>query len=151
MFRLALKGRYVSRPQVNQLEDRSCPSGFTVVATGLDNPRGFAFGPDGQLYVAQDGSPSNTLSTTNDPTVQQVPPPIGPYTDGLNSSIVRLDPGTGSVTPVVTGLPSSQTSDMSGDLVSGVADVAFFGGVMYGIEAGAGASHGISATTQPTN
>jgi hypothetical protein len=151
MTRLALLDRTRSRLWLDHLEGRDCPSGFTVIASGLDNPRGFAFGPDGQMYVAQGGPPSNTLSTTTDPTVQQVPPPIGPYAGGFNSSIVRVDRSTGSVSPVVTGLPSSQTSDPSGDLVSGVADLAFIGGVMYGIEAGAGASHGISATNQPAN
>jgi sugar lactone lactonase YvrE len=120
-----------------------------VIATGLDNPRGLTFGPDGQLYVALGGPPSNTLTTTNDPNIQQVPGPIGPYTGGFNSSIVRVDRGTGSVTPVVTKLPSSQTSDKSGDLVSGVADLAFLGGVLYGIEAGAGPSHGIGADPVP--
>jgi sugar lactone lactonase YvrE len=149
MTRLALLDRTRSRLWLDHLEARDCPSGFTVITTGLDNPRGMTFGPDGQMYVAQGGPPSNTLSTANDPTVQQVPPPIGPYTGGFNSSIVRVDRGTGSVAPVVTGLPSSQTSDKSGDLVSGVADVAFLGGVMYGIEAGAGPSHGIGADPVP--
>ena len=32
------------------------PSGLTVVAEGLDNPRGIGFGPDGALYVAESGS-----------------------------------------------------------------------------------------------
>jgi len=30
--------------------------GLTVVADGLDNPRGIGFGPDGALYVAESGS-----------------------------------------------------------------------------------------------
>lgn len=30
-------------------------SGFTVIASGLVNPRGLAFGPDGTLYVAEGG------------------------------------------------------------------------------------------------
>ena len=29
---------------------------LTVVADGLDNPRGIGFGPDGALYVAESGS-----------------------------------------------------------------------------------------------
>src|SRR6266849_701021 len=31
-------------------------SGFTVVASGLNGPRGLKFGPDGALYVAEAGS-----------------------------------------------------------------------------------------------
>jgi hypothetical protein len=134
------------RPVLEVLEDRLCPSDFSVVATGLDNPRGLAFGPDGQLYVAQGGPATNTLSTTGDPTVQQVPPPVGPYTGGYNSSIVRINPATGASTTVVSGLPSSQTSPAAGSLVSGVSAVAFLGNTLYGMEAGAGSSHGLAGT-----
>lgn len=31
------------------------PANVTVFATGLDNPRGLAFGRDGDLYVAEGG------------------------------------------------------------------------------------------------
>jgi hypothetical protein len=134
------------RPVLEVLEDRRCPSNFTVVATGLDNPRGLTFGPDGQLYVAQGGPATNTLTTTGDPTVQQVPPPVGPYTGGFNSSIVRINPATGATTTVVSGLPSSQTSPAAGSLVSGVSSVAFLGNTLYGMEAGAGSSHGLAGT-----
>jgi len=134
---------------LEQLEDRLCPSNFEVIASGLDSPRGLTFGPDGQLYVAQGGPAANTLLTTSDPTVQQVPGPIGPYTGGYNSSIVRIDPSTGATTTVVKGLPSSQTSPASGNLVSGVASVQFIGNTLYGIEAGAGSSHGLLRSDSP--
>ena len=35
---------------------------FTVVADGLQNPRGLAFGPGGRLYVAQAGTGGGTFS-----------------------------------------------------------------------------------------
>ena len=45
-------------------------------------------------------------------------------------------------TTVADALPSDQTADTSGNLVSGVADVKFVGDTLYAIEAGAGCSHG---------
>jgi hypothetical protein len=126
------------------LESRHCPSGFTVVATGFNNPRGITFGPDGLLYVAEGGTADNHLSTS-DP-ARQVPAPIGPYTGGFTSRISTVDVSTGARTTVVDRLPSSQTQPMPVPLVSGVADVEFLGDTLYGIEAGAGYSHGLAGT-----
>src|SRR6516225_4790282 len=114
----------------------------TVFATGLVNPRGLKFGPDGKLYVAEGGFP--------------VPPTIGapPGLGGLcsagadgpgeyfgsatGSRISRID-AHGHVETFVDGLPSSQAEG----LASGVADVAFIGNTLYAIFAGAGCSHGV--------
>ena len=112
-------------------------------ATGLNNPRGLAFGPDGDLYVAEGGI--GGPATTNVTQCQQVLLPIGPYSGGFTSSISKIDPA-GVRTTVAENLPSSQTSLMSGSLVSGVAAVAFIGDQLYGIEAGAGCSHGLYQT-----
>ena len=119
--------------------------GITVVATGLNNPRGLHFGPDGQLYVAEGGLGGTATNTVG--RCQQVPPPVGPYTSSGNSaSISRVDPRTGAVTRVATHLPSSQTSlAIRGD-VSGVADVAFVGNTLYAMISGAGCSHGLAGT-----
>ena len=113
----------------------------TVFASGLENPRGLTFGPDGGLYVAEGGA-GGTLSTVGqcDQALQ-----AGPYAGGFTSRLSRID-RHGRRTTVVEGLPSSTTSPNVGSLVSGVADVKFLDGRLYGIEAGAGCSHGLAGT-----
>ena len=110
----------------------------TVFATGLNNPRGLAFGPDGNLYVAEAGL-GGTNSTVGQCT--QVVPPVGPYTGGLTASISKISPA-GVRTTVIDNLPSAQTSPALGSDKEGVAAVAFIGNTLYALLVGGGCSHG---------
>jgi hypothetical protein len=117
----------------------------TVVASGLNNPRGLTFGPDGKLYVAEGGTGGATTTTAAQ--CAQVVPPVGPYSGGLTADVLRIDPSNGTKTVVAGALPSSQTSAALGNLMSGVADVAFVGNDLYALLAGAGCSHGLAGTS----
>jgi hypothetical protein len=110
-----------------------------VFASGLNNPRGLKFGPDGNLYVAEGGTGGSNSSTG----CEQVVPPVGPYTGSDNGARISRIDHNGMRTTWVDNLPSSQTSADQGSLVSGVGDVAFIGNTMYAILAGAGCSHGV--------
>src|SRR6476620_9006523 len=66
----------------------------SVFATGFNNPRGLAFGPDGSLFVAEGGTGG---TTSTDGQCEQVVPPIGPYTSGMTARISKIAPD-GSVT-----------------------------------------------------
>ena len=111
------------------------PPTFTVYASGLNGPRGLAFGPGGDLYVAEAGT-GGTNSTGD--ACEQVPPPVGPYTGGATARISKVA-RDGTVTTVASGFPSTQ--DTFGDRI-GVADVVFMDGTLYALVAGGGCSHG---------
>ncbi len=111
-------------------------SNVTVLATGLEGPRGLRFGPDGMLYVAEAGT-GGTLSTAGQCT--QVVPPIGPYKGGMTGRISRID-SWGKRTTVASGFPSSVNA--VGDH-QGVADLLFAEGNLYALIGGGGCSHGV--------
>ena len=72
-------------------------SNMLVIASGLDNPRGLAFGPDGALYVAEAGR--GGTSTLCDVGLGQ------PRCYGPTGAITRIT-GIGVHDRIVTGLPS---------------------------------------------
>jgi hypothetical protein len=110
----------------------------TVFATGLNNPRGLEWGPDGNLYVAEGGLGGATSTTADQ--CAQVKPVIGPYTGGFSADILRFTPD-GTRTVLADHLPSDQTAPPR-NFRSGVADIAFVGDTLYALLAGAGCSHG---------
>ena len=70
----------------------------TVVATGLLNPRGLAFGPDGSLYVAEAGAGGHEHVKVTKGDSQ--------YHVGKTGRVSRLSPD-GTLTVVANGLPSA--------------------------------------------
>jgi len=98
-----------------------------TVASGLWNPRGINFAPNGDLYVAEAGKGGPG------PCVPSPVPPNPPRCYGETGAVTRILPNeaapAGSFERVVTGLPSLVLG--SGTVEGGASDVAFLGTAPY--------------------
>ena len=110
---------------------------LSVYATGLNNPRGLEFGPDGMLYVAEGGL-GGTNSTAG--ICEQVGFP-GPFFGSETGGRISKISDAGIRTTVTDQLPS--TVNIIGDVI-GVSDVTFIGNTLYALLGGAGCSHGVT-------
>jgi sugar lactone lactonase YvrE len=110
----------------------------STYATGLTNPRGLVFGPDGLLYVAEAGT-GGTQVATDTPDCKAIVNIYSPYKAGYTGRVVRVL-ADGSVQTVADRLPS-MTDVYGGSL--GPTDLAFIGGTLYVLIEMGGCSHGL--------
>ena len=123
VFALAIFSYCLYGPVHSEAATRPIGDGPTVttVATGLHNPRGLAFAPSGELYVAEAGA-DGTASAN-----------CGVMGDGMTKcaantgSLARIDISTGDVTRVLTGLPSLIAASGNGNGATGPHDISFQG------------------------
>ena len=99
-------------------------NGLQVVMSGLNNPYGLAFGPDGGLYVAEAGTGNGGLST-------------GPgFVNGAGEQVYFGDTGSvaelkgGIQSQVISGLPS--LGPAGGGETAGLSGITFVGSNLYG-------------------
>lgn len=104
--------------------------GVTTVASGLTNPRGFTWGPDGTIYLALAGTGGETPATIDGAE-------IGVY-GGPTASVVTI--ADGCATPFVDGIPSGNWRDAG--WIWGAHDVAFLDDQLYVLSAGGGIDFG---------
>jgi len=109
----------------------------TTYATGLTNPRGLTFGPDGNLYVAEAGVGGGQTPADIDPGCPVMVNIYSPYTAGYSGRVTRVL-ADGTTESVADNLPSM--TDVTG-VSFGPTDVAFLGGTLYVLIEMGGCSH----------
>jgi len=97
--------------------------GLTLVASGLDHPKGLAFAPDGSLYVAESGHSNGTCPP---------PTPTRPVTSAGRSGALARIAADGTVSRVLTDWTSVCAV---GDYI-GPSGVAFTGTTPYLLQGG---------------
>jgi sugar lactone lactonase YvrE len=120
---------------------KPAPSGpsVTTYATGLTNPRGLTFGPDGNLYVAEAGVGGGQTPADIDPGCPVDVNIFSPFTGGYSGRVIRVQPD-GTTETVADGLPS--VTDATG-VSFGPTDVAFMDGTLYVLIELGGCSHAL--------
>ena len=108
----------MSAPVLAQDEPDATEAGITTIAAGLTNPRGFAWAPDGTLYLALAGSGGDAHFAPFEGFTADI---------GLTSSIVSV--ADGCPTPVAQGLVSFLWEEAG--WIWGAMDVAFLGEDAY--------------------
>ena len=119
-------------------EDDDRTPTVTTYATGLTSPRGLAFGPDGQLYVAEAGT-GGTLKPTGTADCPFNINIYSPYTAGYSGRVLRVQ-ADGTKQTVADKLPS-MTDAYGGNY--GPTDLAFVGSTLYVLIELGGCSHGM--------
>lgn len=106
--------------------DEAATAGWAVVATGLANPRGLTFGPDGALYVAEGGSGGSGACVPD--------PEGGSRCFGETGAITRVtfddDMNPVDQEQIITGVGSLANED-TGSVTAGPTDVTFQGDDLY--------------------
>jgi streptogramin lyase len=111
----------------------------TTYATGLTNPRGLTFGPDGNLYVAEAGVGGGQTSADIDPSCPSIVNVFSPFFAGYSGRVLRvLADGTTEI--VADGLPSVTDNTLTN---FGPTDVAFIGGTLYVLIELGGCTHAL--------
>ncbi|MCC6792862.1 MAG: ScyD/ScyE family protein [Thermomicrobiales bacterium] len=114
---------WVSAQEASPVADKS----VEVIASGLTNPRGFDWAPDGTLHLALAGHGGDTRIPVIDGFTVQI---------GLSSSVVTV--ADGCATPVVAGLVSTLWEEAG--WIWGAMDVTFLNDELYVLISGAGPS-----------